>query len=202
MHAWADGETGSLELAWTRCPRGDWLVDIAAHLEVDRRLVVMAASDCVLVALSRPADHVVADSAWDAVQGWLDGDASDARCRATGRAARTLYADLSDRRSPTAEMLAATAELALACDAATDRAAWARERHAANAVAYAVRALFHEDPAAARRVARLVVRRIPFELVGAGAAMTLAAAAPSGVRESPPPPSMAAPRRWSDTGER
>jgi hypothetical protein len=69
---------------WNACPRGDWLLWLAAKLEVDRRLVVLAACDCARLALkhlstvgdARP--HIAIETA----ERWARGEATIEEVRA------------------------------------------------------------------------------------------------------------------------
>lgn len=82
--------------AWAECPRGDWLLWLAARAGVDRKLVVRAACDCARTAL-----HLVQPSedrprlAIEAAEDWCEGAASVEEVRdaaAADRAAAAAHA--------------------------------------------------------------------------------------------------------------
>jgi hypothetical protein len=72
------------ESLWRECPRGDWLLGIAARLGVDRVLLVRAALGCARTAL----DHANGDEARlviETVERWTRDEATaDDVARATG----------------------------------------------------------------------------------------------------------------------
>ncbi len=139
-----------IKTAWRDCKRGDWMLWLAGRLDIDRKLLVLAACDCAETALQyvpegegRPAKAI------QTARNWCNGTASIDDVRAARRAA-----------AASAAATAATAAYAAAYAAATATAAYA-----AAAAAYA-------DAAAARKQslttsADLVRKRIPIEIIEA-----------------------------------
>ncbi len=83
--SWAEAYGADFRRAWDSCPRGDWLLGIAARLGVERRLLVAAAAgaartalDCVPEDERRPELAVAAAEAW--ARG--EGNADDLRAAA------------------------------------------------------------------------------------------------------------------------
>ncbi|AKF11290.1 hypothetical protein [Sandaracinus amylolyticus] len=71
--AWAEPFGDDWSAAWTACPRGDWLLAIAATLETtDRRALVRAACACAELALEAVDDPSARD-ALTAARVWCDG---------------------------------------------------------------------------------------------------------------------------------
>lgn len=104
------------------CPRGDWLLGIAARANVPRRPLVAAARDCVSLALDQvPDDAADVHAALATLDRWLAGEDDAARRQA-------------DRD---------------ACEAAADRAADPASQAAALAVRAALGAVDDPDEAAA-----------------------------------------------------
>lgn len=162
---WAETEERSLAVAWATCPRGDWLLDIVAHLELDRRAIVRAASDCVLLALPHAAAEPAARAAWEIARRWIDRQANGAECWAAGAAARQLAETLGSSAPRTAAALSAAAALAFACDDRAEAAFWAQRAYVAECAAHAAAANAQGSAAAARRTADLVREHFPFESV-------------------------------------
>ena len=48
---WAKAQDCNLYNAWRKCPRGDWLLWMAAELGIERKLIVAAACDCAETSL-------------------------------------------------------------------------------------------------------------------------------------------------------
>lgn len=106
--------------AWAECPRGDWMLWIAARAGVERKLLVRAACDCVRTALKYvPKDELRPLRAIETAERWCEGKATLAEVRAAAYA----YAAAS----------AASAASVAVADAAASAAARtkARKRHAA-----------------------------------------------------------------------
>ena len=60
--------------AWASCPRGDWLLAIAARAGTDPRKIVAAACACARFALEYlPDTEIRPRAAVDAAEGWVDG---------------------------------------------------------------------------------------------------------------------------------
>lgn len=151
------------EEAWYACERVDWLLWLAGRIGVDRRLVVLAACDCV-----RPVLHLVPEDearprlAVEAAEAWTRGEATLDDVRSAANAARAAYAAAY-----------AAARAAYAAYAAAHYAAYAAS-YAANTAYYAANAAYYaakaSDAASARAAslrnyAELVRARIPWELV-------------------------------------
>ena len=72
---WYNGQDS--ETAWAVCERGDWMLWIAGKLDVDRKLLVMAACDCAELALPYAGKHHEAVQNCIAVtRRWCDGQAT------------------------------------------------------------------------------------------------------------------------------
>ena len=76
--------------AWQNCPRGDWMLWIAAKLKVDKRLLTLAKGKCAETVL-----HLMRDQrSKDAVRAAIDyghGIISDEQLRITAAAAAAAY---------------------------------------------------------------------------------------------------------------
>ena len=138
--------------AWRECPRGDWMLWLAGRLDIDRKLLVLAACDCAETALKyvpdgedRPAKCV------QVTRNWCNGTATIDEVRAARRDAAAAYADAADAAAYAAAYAAAAAD-----DAA----------YAAAAAAYAA----YPAPYAGRgpallTCADLVRKRIPLSII-------------------------------------
>ncbi len=137
---------GTPSQAWARCPRGDWMLWLAARAEVDRRLVVLAACECARLALPYvPSGEDRPRAAIETAERWTRGEATMAEVRG---AAAYAYA---------------AAYAAYAAAYAADAAAYAADAAAYAAAAYArTRAL--------RKCAAIVRRHIPWRVVAAALA--------------------------------
>lgn len=182
---WARAEARSVGVAWATCPRADWLVDLAARLEVDRRLVVRAASDCVALALPLAASEPLARDAWATARRWVEEKATSAECWADGAAVREAAEPYAESQPSTAAALLAVAHLAFACDDRAEAGYWAGQGHAAEAVRHAVHA---GGDAAGRHAADLVRDHVPYETVARVIALVLRTPRRSGVLVSDPSP--------------
>jgi len=128
----------STHLLWRTCERGDWLLWLAAKLQIDRKLIVLAACDCAETALvfvpdeeTRPCDAIQAARAWCGDKATLRQveRAADAAADAARAAAHAAHADADDAADAAARAARAAAHAAYAADAAD--AAAARAAHAA-----------------------------------------------------------------------
>lgn len=164
VHWVRDCETSASKL-WKTCQRADWMLWLAATLEVDRKLIVLAACSCartslkyVLTGESRPLRAI------EAAEGWVCGEVSLASVRKAAAAAYAAYAAAyaaADAAAAYAAYAAAYAAYAAAADAAAaDAAAYAA--YAASAAAYAAAAA---DAANQVIMARLVRKRIPYSCI-------------------------------------
>lgn len=68
---WAEAFGDDFRGAWNACPRGDWLLAVAARCKVDRRRLVALAASCAALALdcvpteeARPRRGIEAARAW------------------------------------------------------------------------------------------------------------------------------------------
>ena len=113
---WAESQPDA-ETAWRRCPRGDWLLWVAARLDIDRKRLVRAACACARTALSHvPAGEERPRIAIETAEAWARGEATldDVR-RAVQAASAAVFA-----------ANAAFADFAAAAYAATRSASLAR----------------------------------------------------------------------------
>ena len=63
--------------AWESCSRGDWLLWLAGRLEIDRKLIVLAACDCARLALPCvPKGELRPLKAIETAEAWARGEAS------------------------------------------------------------------------------------------------------------------------------
>ncbi len=132
-----------IKTAWRDCERGDWMLWLAGRLDIDRKLLVLAACDCAETALQyvpegedRPAKAI------QTARNWCNGTASLQEVQVAAYAA--YAADAADA----AAYAANASYAAYAADAAD----------AAYAAAYA---------AARKGCADLVRKRIPVEIIEA-----------------------------------
>lgn len=139
----------SLQTAWRLCERGDWMLWLAAHVGVDRRLLVRAACDCARLALVHvPAGEDRPRLAIEAAERWCDGLATIEDVRASASAA---YAAAAYAYSAYAYSAYAAAESAASAAAA----------------AYAAYAADNARTATHRQCAGLVRARIPYAVISA-----------------------------------
>jgi hypothetical protein len=89
---WAARYETDWERAWNECPRGDWLLAVAARQNVERAALVRAACACAeLAAEYVPDDEPRPHAALDAAQRWLEGrDDPEARERASADVERAI----------------------------------------------------------------------------------------------------------------
>ena len=142
----------SLRCAYHTCQRGDWMLWMAARLEVDRKLIVRAACDCARLAweLQSAAGHHAIETA----EAWCRGEATIEQVRAAASAAYAAYSASAYASAATASAAAADAYAAAAADAASAYAAASADANAAYAAHYSAAA-----------AANLVRARIPLEIV-------------------------------------
>ena len=81
---WARPFRADWDRAWQECPRGDWLLAIAAKRGADPRTIVSAAAACARLALAQvPDDELAPLDAIDTAERWARGEEADvARARA------------------------------------------------------------------------------------------------------------------------
>jgi hypothetical protein len=138
--------------AWETCERGDWLLWIAAKLNVDRKKIVLAACACARTALKYvPAGEDRPRIAIEMAEAWTRGEATIDQARAAADAAYAAYA---------------AADAAYAAYAAADaaRAAYAAARAAADA-AFAADHAAYAVYAALKDVANIVRKIIPWNVI-------------------------------------
>jgi hypothetical protein len=123
----------TLEEAWNQCERGDWMLWFAGKIEVDRKLLVLAACGCARKALKNvPEGEERPRIAIEAAEAWCRGEASIEDVRAAADAARAAAyaaraaADAADAAAYAARAAAYAAYAAAdAADAAARAAAYA-----------------------------------------------------------------------------
>ena len=153
-----------IKTAWRDCPRGGWMLWLAGKLDIDRKLLVLAACDCAETALKyvpegedRPAKAIQTS------RNWCNGTATTQECRADAATSAATYAATSATLAATYATFAATYATLAATSAATYAAAYA--------ATYATYATLAATSAAdARQSARktcadLVRKRIPIDLI-------------------------------------
>jgi hypothetical protein len=161
--AWVAAHGGTPRRIWSDCPRGDWMLWLAAKRGVDRKLVVTAVCKCARLALKHvPAGETRPLKAIEAAEAWVRGEATIEQVRAAADAADAAYA-----------AYAADAAYAAYAAYAAAAAAYAAYAAAAAAAAYADA----DADADAREQARekmweecavLVREVISFDLLGIG----------------------------------
>jgi len=162
-----------LSAMWQECERADWLLWLAATINIDRRLVVRAACRCAREALPIFEDRRPGDGrprkAIETAEAWCDGRATLDEVRSAARAAsRSSFAARST-------YAVADAAVAAACAAAVAACAdlYAVATCADDTAAYAADAIYVADPVASSRaktlrdMAATVRGIIPFEVVRA-----------------------------------
>jgi hypothetical protein len=119
--------------AWTECPRGDWLLGLAARRGVDPRAVVRAACACARLALEYvPDDEARPRAAIEAAERWVEGHDDDPAERL--RAQRAVEAAVELAPDPAVAAAATAALAALASVEAPEQAATAAASTAQAAV--------------------------------------------------------------------
>ena len=137
--AWFDSRNP--HRAWRECKRGDWMLWLAARLNIDRKLIVTAACDCVELSLRFvTAGEARPNEAINVTRRWLAGKATREEVRAAADAAADAAAN--------------------ATNAAANAAAYAAD--AAYAAAYAARGAGEKWLANCAKITR---RIIPWRLV-------------------------------------
>ncbi len=117
---WARAYGDDWARAWNECPRGDWLLGLAARRGVDRAELVRAACECAELALEYVADDEARPrEALDAARRWLSG-AGDEGIQAAKRA---VEAAIDEAPDPAVAAAATAAFAALSSIDAPDEAA-------------------------------------------------------------------------------
>jgi len=144
---WIEAHPGmTFERAWAECPRGDWMLWIAARLGVERKTLVLAACACARLALKfvKPGEERPLRCI-ETTERWARGEATIVEV-CTARAAATAATPAA--YAAYAAAYAAT-PAAYAADAATDAAAYAA--YAATYATADATAAAHATAAAAAR---------------------------------------------------
>lgn len=99
--SWGRRYGDDLGHAWQECPRGDWLLWLAAILEADPRLVTLAACDCARFALSLLPDGKQEDHlrpVLETAERWARGEGSKVEdCRDLARQILEIYRDAPEQ---------------------------------------------------------------------------------------------------------
>lgn len=112
---WARKNQSTPAKMWKSCPRGDWMLWLAARVDVDRKQLVMAACACARLVLHLvPAGEDRPRKAIEAAEAWCRGEVSLAKVR---RAANAAYAAAACADAAYAAAAAAYAATAYATDA-------------------------------------------------------------------------------------
>jgi len=165
-----------LKTAWRDCPRGDWMLWLAARADVDHKLIVLAACDCAETALQYiPDDEERPAKAIQTVRNWCAGKASIDDIRAArnaaadyAAAAAAAYAAYAAAYAAATYAAAAAYAAYAAAYAAADAAAYAADAGAAAYVAAATYAAAYDADArkaADKTCADLVRARISVDLI-------------------------------------
>lgn len=86
----------SLRQVWNSCDRGGWLLWLADKLDIDRKLIVLAACDCARTALKFvPADESRPLRAIETAEAWCRGEAAIEQVNAAYAAANAAYAAIA-----------------------------------------------------------------------------------------------------------
>lgn len=157
------------ETAWVICERADWMLWLAARLDIDRPTLARAACDCARTALKYvPTGEDRLRLAIEASERWADDPSKDNH-KAARDAARAAYAAAYAADAAAAYAAAAYAA-AYAAYAATDADA-ADAAYAVNAAARAVArargAARAARKTAQRELAALVRAQIPWAMIAA-----------------------------------
>jgi len=130
---WVDKNVLDFDAAWKTCPRGDWLLWLAAHVGADRKTIVLAACDCAETALVHiPEGEDRPRLAIETARRWCRGETTIDDVLAASDAAYAAAAYAAARAAGVApDAYAAYAYAAYAADAAAACA------YAAYAAAYA-----------------------------------------------------------------
>ncbi len=129
---WVETQEGSAQEIWDRCERGDWMLWLAAKLQVDRKLIVKAACLCARTALKyvRPGEDRPLKCI-ETTERWVRGEATIEEVREARRAAVDAAYAAAYAASAAAAYAAAAADAASA--AAASAAAYAAAAAAASA---------------------------------------------------------------------
>ena len=176
---WAATQTGTPEQAWNACPRGDWLLWLAHYFGVERRLLVLSASDCAASVVDLVKSESPLASVWaiDSARRFARGETDVEECRAAADAAACAAdaADASAAYVAYASAAYAAAYAAYAADAASAADAAYAAAAAAACAAYTTADAYTTAADAARKkkhaeCARLVRKHIPWAVIEAAIA--------------------------------
>ena len=150
--------------AWRKCERGDWMLWIAAKLEIDRKIIVQAACDCAEQSLRYTDDPRPAEAIRIA-RLWCIGKADISEVRAAYAASDAASAVAAYAAAYAASAATAAAYAAYAATAAY--AAYVAATAADDAAYVADDAAYVADAEAKSLLvsAKLVRKRIPFKLI-------------------------------------
>lgn len=162
---WAATEPRSLMVAWATCPRGEWLLQLASQLGLERKLVVRAAADVAAFVAPLLAGEPHGERALAAANGWLAGTTRSAECWAAAMEAAHRADAIETLDAATAHALRAAAALAFACDGAADPAYWASRAYVADVGHHVARAHLDGSTRAHRDCADIVRERLPYERI-------------------------------------
>ena len=120
LGACREGVEWAADKVWKTCPRGDWMLWLAAEMNIDRKLLVQAACDCAELSLKfvkkgedRPRKAI------KTARLWADGEATIEEVRA---AAADASAAVVDADADGIAALAAAAAAYVACAAKKEKA--------------------------------------------------------------------------------
>jgi len=149
---WAGRKTH--KKAWETCKRGEWLLWIAGKVDIDRKLLVLAACACARTALKYVPDGEDRPRiAIETAEAWVRGEATIDQVRSASYAA--AYAACAANAANAAHA-ANAANAAYAANAAS---------YAASLAAYAANAAHAADAAARKDMAAIVRKIIPFSVI-------------------------------------
>jgi hypothetical protein len=159
---WARGHGSDWATFWQACPRGDWLLGVAARVGVDRRQLVLAAAACARGCLDCvPAGESRLSAAIGAAERWARGEGDLAAVHAARDA--LAHADFPDPAVASAAAAAhATAEALDDPEAASLAAANAAH---ADLMSVGDCAMLAALSHAQRAAADAVRRHVPYEAI-------------------------------------
>ena len=164
---WLETQT-DIKTAWLSCQRGDWMLWLAAKLNLPRPLVVLAACDCARIALQFvPSGELRPLKAIEAAEAWANNPTPENLRLAKKAAVAAAAAAASAAANATANATYATATSAYAADAAAyaTYSTRAAARAAARAATYVADAADAAHKQALAQHADLVRARIPLNLI-------------------------------------
>ena len=167
--------TRPIEQAWAECERGDWMLWLSGKIDIDRKLIVLAACACAEPALAfvpagedRPRRAIEVARAWCADAATLDdvrANAANAAYAVDAYAAAYAAANAANAAdAATAAAYAANAAAAAAANAAANAAYATAAAAAASAAAYAAYAAAAASAAASAASAEMKTKIINYGL--------------------------------------